>query len=94
MLLHLDGRKLLLLCIGDLIAFCIVPEPPKPIRKFCRECAVAVSGKGCMRRSRRGRARRRRQRHSASRRERGPPGDDGDGPPPQRLGELFTGRRP
>src|SRR5262249_61295690 len=65
---------------GVLLLVLILPLPKHGAR-FCRECAVTVSGKGCMRSSRlrRGRARRRR-RHGGSRlRERGPPEDD-DGP--------------
>ena len=52
----------------------LLQPPPFHLRAFCRECAVAISGKGCMRRPRlrRGRARRRRQ--SSGRSERGPPG--------------------
>ena len=94
MLLHLDGRKLVLLCIGGRIAYLLLPEPPTfHLRAFCRDCAVAVTGKGCMRspRLRRGRARRRR-RHGGSRSERSPPGDDGGGgDPPPRSRALFMG---
>ena len=87
-----------------MIADPIIPPPPFHIGAFCRDCAVAITGKGCMRslRLRRGRARRRR--HSGSRqRERGPPGDDGGGggggsdppaPPPHRLEVLLSRRRP
>ena len=61
-----------------------------PFRAFCRECAVAVTGKGCMRRPRLRRGRARRRRHGGSRhRERGPP-DDGDGP--LRSGHPLLGR--
>src|SRR5262245_37834433 len=77
---------------GVLLLVLIVPPPERGAR-FCRECAVVVTGKGCVRspRLRRGRARRRR-RHGGSRRERGPP-DDGDGPPPpSRSRAPFSGR--
>jgi len=71
--------------------------PPKDKRGFCRDCALAVTGRGCMRRPRlrRGRARRRR-RHGGSRCKRGPPGNDDGGPPPQRrAGQApsINGRR-
>jgi hypothetical protein len=75
----------------------LLSDPPE---HFCSDCAVAITGKGCMRspRLRRGRSRRRRQRHGGSR-ERGPPDDgdgdgggSGDGPP--RAGALFAERRP
>jgi hypothetical protein len=68
-------------------------EPPEHKRAFCSDCALATSGKGCMRRPRlrRGRARRRR-RHGGSRCERGPP-DDGDGPPPPPARRDDAGRR-
>jgi hypothetical protein len=68
-----------------------------PFRAFCRECALAVSGKGCIRRRRLRRGQARRRRHGGSRlRERGPPGDSGDGlpPPARRSGKLFRGRHP
>jgi len=76
---------------AGVLVLVLLSEPPEHGARFCRECAVVVSGKGCMRRPRRGRARRRRRRHGGSRRERGPP-DDGDGPPaPQRSHALFMG---
>jgi len=61
-------------------------RPAFPIRAFC-VCAIAPSGRGCMRRPR-ARARRSRARHGGSR-ERSPP-DDGDGPapPPPRSQHL------
>ena len=92
MLLHLDGRKLVLLCIGDRLIALLLPEPPTPIRKFC-DCALAVSGKSCMRRPRlrRGRARRSRRRHGGRRCERGPPGDDDGGDPPGRRKSTARG---
>src|SRR5215472_18665192 len=72
----------------------LLSEPPEHGARFCRECAVAISGKGCMRRPRlrRGRARRRRQ--SSGRSERGPPPDEGDGgsdPPPSPARDVAGG---
>ena len=84
------------LTVGTVLVVVLLRRPVC-LRKFCRDCAVGVSGKGCMRspRLRRGRPRRRR-RHGGSCRVRGPPGDDGDGggdgpPPPPQSHAPFSG---
>jgi len=89
-----DSDKAAAAVTGFTLLLVLILPPPEHGARFCRECAVTVSGKGCMRRPRlrRGRARRRRRRQGGHRRERGPP-DDGDGPPAQRSGALVTGRR-